>query len=71
MLHKIRVTTMGFSKGPCLKWWPTLSGCKSVGRAVRESRGRNGKLILQSTAMRVAAVVPFTSAIGFPTPTAS
>ena len=51
--------------------WPTLLGCKSVGLAVRRSIGRKRAIVPQSTAMRVAAMVPLTSDIGAPTPTAS
>ncbi len=49
--------------------WPTLSGYKSVGRVVPRSTPENRNLILQSTVMRVAAVVPLTSDIGVPVQT--
>jgi hypothetical protein len=63
--HRIRF------RGYAQIMWPTLLGCESVGRAVRRSSGGNGKLILQSTVMRVPRVLPRTSAIGIPVPTAS
>ena len=44
-------------------------GCRSVGRDVQGALRCCGKLLLQSTVMRVASVFPRTSAIGFPVPT--